>query len=300
MSVSENFDRKFNKCMRGYNPDEVDAAVDALLRYCDELQDANREFEIANNDLIDDKTSLEAKIAELTEEKKALQNKISEISENLARIEETYNDYRQKFGEAKDLVTKAKTSSAEILARAKAKAEIIAEETAEKRKTALTELEIEIEKRRILIEKLDISYNEFSSALKDELQSMINKVESFSVMPILPDELPEKRPEITLVEKNELEAPEITEVEPKTLPEDEVDVPEVQFEDAEVSLPVIETAEEEPAPQITVTIKEDISPLGPVWREVKTSAAPSKMSEMKSSLDAIGRKVSEKKSTPHI
>ena len=58
MSVSENFDRKFNKCMRGYNPDEVDAAVDALLRYCDELEDANREFEIANNDLIDEKREL--------------------------------------------------------------------------------------------------------------------------------------------------------------------------------------------------------------------------------------------------
>ena len=58
MSVSETFDRKFNKCMRGYNPEEVDAAIDALLRYCDELEDATREFEIANNDLIDDRSEL--------------------------------------------------------------------------------------------------------------------------------------------------------------------------------------------------------------------------------------------------
>ena len=33
MSVSETFDRKFNKSMRGYNTEEVDAALDALLRY---------------------------------------------------------------------------------------------------------------------------------------------------------------------------------------------------------------------------------------------------------------------------
>ncbi|MBE6538795.1 MAG: DivIVA domain-containing protein [Ruminococcaceae bacterium] len=296
MSVSENFDRKFNKCMRGYNPDEVDAAVDALLRYCDELEDANREFEIANNDLIDDKTSLQAKVNALIEEKDALEKKISELSENMARIEETYNGYRQKFGEAKDLVTNAKSSASEILARAKAKAEIIAEETEKKRSEALSELDIEIEKRRLLIEKLDISYNEFSQALKEELSAMIGRVESFATVPILPDGLPKERPEIHIHTEISPELEEINTEKPEVLPDEEA----VQTEIAEEIEPQAEPVSEEPKEEIIISVEEEISPLGPVWREVKTTATASRVSEMKNSLDAIGRKVSEKKSTPHI
>ena len=125
MSVSETFDRNFNKCMRGYNPEEVDGAVDALLRYCDDLESANREFEVANNDLIDEKTGLEEKIAELEKEKAELLGKISEMSANLSKIESVYNEYRTKFGEARDLVGNAKRSAAEITERAELKADTI-------------------------------------------------------------------------------------------------------------------------------------------------------------------------------
>ena len=294
MSVSEHFDRKFNKSMRGYNTEEVDAAIDALLRYCDELEDANREFEIANNDLIDAKTELNKNLQNFENENDSLKKQLSEMGENLARIESVYNGYREKFGEARDLVTGAKASASEIIARANAKAEIIAEEEAKKRSAMIAELDAEIDKRRELIEKLDISYNRFNSSLLTELRQMIDRVESFAVMPILPEGLPEKA-----------EREESTPI--STIPQKE----EMVFaseEDAQEDMPK-QTKEEEKseesmeavaAAQSPLEIKNDFIPLGPVWRENPKKAGPSELSKIKNTLNDLNQKVIEKKSTPYI
>lgn len=308
MSVSENFDRKFNKCMRGYNPEEVDSAVDALLRYCDELEDANREFEVANNDLIDEKNALAARVAELESIKNSLEEKNAEISKNLAKIEDVYNGYREKFGEARDLVTGAKTSASEIVARAKARAELISEEAEKKRADSLDALAKDIKARRDLIEQLDISYNVFSDKLIGELQDMLDRVSSFAVMPLIPDEVPKALEE--LKKDNDISQAKPIVIKPKEAAIDEAPLAETPNKEPEKE-PIKEeiTKPEEPeAPATEPATKKaepkepDISPLGPVWHESTggESKAPSKMSQMKDSLDKINKIVSEKKSTPQI
>lgn len=209
MSVSENFDRKFNKCMRGYNPEEVDAAVDALLRYCDDLEDANKEFEIANNDLIDEKTALASLAENLKKENEELEKKAERYSSNLAKIEAVYNEYRTKFGEARNLVVNAKTSASEILSRAEKesgemlkkagekcsallsdaerKSKEALDESNAKRKAMLAELDKEIlQKRKFidneikqkeqLLSELDRTYSGFCDFLYAKLGEMLGTV----------------------------------------------------------------------------------------------------------------------------
>lgn len=290
MSVSETFDRKFNKSMRGYNTEEVDAALDALLRYCDELEDANREFEIANNDLIDDKTDLNKKIGELTAEKEALERKLAEMSERVAHVEGLYNSYREKFGEARDMIAKAKSSSAEIIAKARAKAEIIADEAAEDHKKALEEFDREIEKRRLLIENLDKCYNDFNKALKGELQAMLDRVDSFAVSPALPSGLPERRLILNaadvfsgVYEENEdINAVVITDT------SDDIDEEET------------ETVNDPEMTPYDLDDDGDEDDDGNGGNATSEHIPASRMSEMRSSLDAINQKVLKKKSTPHI
>ena len=300
MSVSENFDRKFNKSMRGYNTEEVDSAIDALLRYCDELEDANREFEIANNDLIDEKSELNTYIAQLEDEKKELSSKNAELNSGMAKIESVYNGYREKFGEARDLVTNAKASASEILARANAKAEILAEEAAKKREAEIARLDAEIEKRRVLIEELDIAYNNFSEDIKTFLQSMIGSVDSFNVRPVMPQNLPERLP--SPPEKEDIitvseEVPAIEE-----LPKAEYSAEEnftSEEEDIKLYAPAA-NAEPQVEPEAPLSESELFSALGPVWKEFKGEDRLSEMKIMKNSLDQINQKVIKKKSTPHI
>lgn len=296
MSVSENFDRKFNKSMRGYNTDEVDAAVDALLRYCDELEEANREFEIANNDLIDEKTELNLKITELSKQIEALETKNSELTENLNSIKSVYNGYREKFGEAKDLVTKAKASSAEILAKAKAKAEFIAEEAEEKHKETIAEYSREILERKTLVEQLDICYNEFSKKLQDELSSMLNRVSDFNVAPILPAGIPE---DIALSAESE-EIPSEDSDSIFDIPSD-IEFSEIEAEqNEETSETVVLDEPPSPSPKARVAEPESISALGPIWREQTIQSTSSEVSQIKNSLEEINLRVAKKKSTPHI
>ncbi len=292
MSVSETFDRKFNKSMRGYNTEEVDAALDALLRYCDELEDANREFEIANNDLIDDKTNLNKYISELVSEKEDLEKKLKEMRERVATVEGLYNGYREKFGEARDMITNAKLSSSEIIARAEAKAELTLEEAKKKQDDELRKFDIEIEKRRALVEKLDICYNDFCSDIKNRLEDMLDRVDSFATSPALPHGLPESRP--TLEEEIE----EIAELEdifeeppiPQSAP------PRIQVEEEE-EVEIIEDPQMTPY-DLDNSEAEDDGREDAIFYE--PSENTSKISQMKSSLNEINQRVIKKKSTPHI
>ena len=291
MSVSENFDRKFNKSMRGYNVDEVDAALDALLRYCDELEDANREFEIANNDLIDDKTELLKSIEEAKSEIDSLKTKISEMQERTDNIERLYNSYREKFGEAKDMLMKAKNASTEIITRAETKAEVIAEEAAKAHKNKLEQFDEEIEKRRTLIEQLDICYNNFNKSLLEELKDMVGRVESFATMPAMPKDLPKKRPLINASKFAEFESSEVEKDEDfleRELISSSKTEDDAKYEDEieEISDPIMTpyNLEEEESKELP---EEGLKP-------------QTKMGAMKDALNNINKKVSEKKTTSHI
>lgn len=293
MSVSETFDRKFNKSMRGYNTEEVDAALDALLRYCDELEDANREFEIANNDLIDDKTGLNQYISELVSQKEELEKKLREMRERVATVEGLYNGYREKFGEARDMITKAKASSSEIIARAEAKAELTLEEAKKEQEKELLKFDIEVEKRRALIENLDICYNDFCSDIKNRLGAMLDRVDSFAVSPALPDGLPQSRPDIKepIEEIAELEDifVETTSTEPVIAEFSDDDEEEVEIiEEPQMTPYDLDNSEEENT--------EDDNDV--IFFEPQNNN--SKISQMKSSLSEINQRVMEKKSTPHI
>lgn len=292
MSVSETFDRKFNKSMRGYNTDEVDAALDALLRYCDELEDANREFEIANNDLIDDKTNLNKYISELVSEKEELEKKLKEMRERVATVEGLYNGYRKKFGEARDMITKAKSSSSEIIARAEAKAELIADESRKKQEDELRRFDIEVEKRRTLVESLDVCYNDFCDDIKNKLGAMLDRVDSFSASPALPCGLPESRPiiEEKAEEISELEdifeAPQISKSEASITSVDDEEEIEI-IEDPQMTPYDLDNSDDKGVEE------DDVILFVPVEKS-------SRMSQMKNSLNEINQRVIKKKSTPHI
>lgn len=291
MSVSETFDRKFNKSMRGYNTEEVDAALDALLRYCDELEDANREFEIANNDLIDDKTELNRYISELVTEKEDLEKKLKEMRDRVASIEGLYNGYREKFGEARDMITKAKSSFSEIIARAEAKAEFTLEEAKKKQEAELLKFDIEIKKRRALIENLDICYNKFCSDIKNRLGAMLDRVDSFAVSPALPDGLPGMRPEI----KKEIQEIEDLEDIFAGTPIPEIGASPISEEEEE-DIEIIE--EPQMTPYDLDNSEVDAGDDDVIFYE--PSERTSKVSQMKSSLNEINQRVIKKKSTPHI
>ncbi len=293
MSVSETFDRKFNKSMRGYNTEEVDAALDALLRYCDELEDANREFEIANNDLIDDKTELNKYISELVSEKEDLEKKLKEMRERVATVEGLYNGYREKFGEARDMITKAKSSSSEIIARAEAKAEIISEEARKKQEDELLKFDIEIEKRRALIENLDVCYNDFCSDIKNRLVAMLDRVDSFAASPALPNGLPEMRP---IIEEKADDIAELEDVFAKTpISESKVTAPPVDDDEDEVE--IIEEPQMTPYDLDTSPTEVDTENDVTFYESTENT---SKISQMKSTLNEINQRVIKKKSTPHI
>ena len=230
----------------------------------------------------------------LENENDSLKKKLGEMSENLARIESVYNGYREKFGEARDLVTGAKASASEIIARANAKAEIIAEEEEKKRSAMIALLDAEIDKRRELIEKLDRSYNSFNSSLLSELRQMIDKVESFAVMPILPEGLPEKADR----EKSDPIAPILQEED--TVFEVEEDFQEDITEQVKEEQKTDEGIEAIEAVESPLEIKKDFIPLGPVWRENTQKTSPSELSKIKNTLNDLNQKVMEKKSTPYI
>ncbi len=291
MSVSENFNRKFNKSMRGYNTEEVDAAIDSLLRYCDELEDANREFEVANNDLIDAKNALTRTVDELTSENTELEARLAEKSEKLRKVEEVYNGYREKFGEARDLVTKAKTSAAEIVSNAELKKARILREAEEEGRARLAELDAEIKERLTLIERLDISYNEFSEKIVGELSSMLHRIEDFNIMPIIPDEAYDA----------------LARVEAENMFTDASDFPDEDI----ISAPapdITEEADEDETDQKNTsgnsTDDTDAQSQGDVSEIPKATYEPQKpdtpMGEMKNTLGKIAKKVSAKKSTPHL
>ncbi|MEE0968666.1 MAG: DivIVA domain-containing protein [Clostridia bacterium] len=306
MSVSENFDRKFNRSMRGYNTEEVDAAIDALLRYCDELEDANREFQIANNDLIDTKTELNGSLDTLKAENDDLTKKLRDMTDRLKKVEDVYNGYRAKFGEARDLVNAAKASADDIIAKAEARKLHLVREAEAQKSRILSELDNETEKRRALIDRLDVCYNKFSESLKNNLKDMLHKVEDFNVMPILGNEN-------SFESKKSLEKESIFDI-----PEE---IPTIEELPATRDIPLIETRTDVTNDKIHYEAEETIPETHTVteYMEIPIASSPdvieedvkifgkesgyennSSMSKMKKSLDAIAKKVSAKKSTPHL
>lgn len=313
MSVSETFDRNFNKCMRGYNPEEVDGAVDALLRYCDDLESANREFEVANNDLIDEKTGLEEKIAELEKEKAELLGKISEMSANLSKIESVYNEYRTKFGEARDLVGNAKRSAAEITERTELKADTIIRDAERKSEKALADLGKEITYRKKLIDDLSDCYSAFQTKICAELGKMLDRVSNFSAetdIPDVPDSLlagamsvslpPSVDDMITIPDA----AAEKT-VNSDAVSEEKTIKPESTAQEAVKQAASPEKKSDEPKKEEQTsenkTATEILTSIGPVITEKSgTAKKTSQFDDIKASVERINSKVIEKKSTPHI
>ncbi len=184
MGVAETFNRKFNKTMRGYSPDEVDAAVDALLRYSTELEEANAEFEIANNDLIDERTALLDDIENLTKENARLQ-------ESNKKIEAAYNDFKERFGEARDLVVNAKKRASDIISSAEKNAErLVADaekdavaktaEVCREKEAYLGELDSQISKKKATIDKLEACFSELLTRVKEQLGNVQILVDEIS------------------------------------------------------------------------------------------------------------------------
>ncbi len=322
MSVSETFDRKFNKSMRGYNTEEVDAAIDALLRYCDELEDANREFEIANNDLIDAKTELNKNIAELTADNENLEKQISEMSEKLCKVEEVYNGYRKKFGEARDLITGAKESANEIISRANLKADRIIKDAEAEGEKLLSDLDKEIRDRKKLIAELDVVYNKFSEKIKTELKAMLARVDNFNVMPIVKsisseavfseDSLPISESSIPPIEEIDFSAndsEQSNKADGKSeikANEEKPKIPQKNEEsDFELNFEPVKILDDEKQQNITSSIfysDQIMAEKASIDRseDVKFTHQTSRLSQIKTSIEDINRKVLEKKSTPHI
>ena len=275
------FERNFNKALRGYNTEEVDAALDAIVIHCEELESANREFAEENNRLIDDNSYLK-------DENEHLRQKLTECSEKLEKIEETYNSYRQKYGEAKDMIERAKKSSFDIITEANEKAQqinldaqkqgedMIAQAKAEK-SAVVADFDAKIFEKNALLTRLDEDFAAFKNSIREDIAVILAKLEMKDVKPA------------EFVSGREEVIPKIQE--PQTLPTEEF--PE------EENIPLAENIEDISAEDEPPAISEiPIIPFPPVINEVKRPE--SEFSKIKNTLEGINDKVKNNKSTPYI
>lgn len=123
-SITE-FKREFSRTMRGYNPDEVDTAVEMLISYGAELESANAEFAEVNDELI-------AEIETLTAEK-------AEADAALAAAQNELAAFRAKLGEAKSLIAEARRAAKQLRAEAEEEAAQIRAERAADLERALAD-----------------------------------------------------------------------------------------------------------------------------------------------------------------
>lgn len=278
------FERNFNKALRGYNTEEVDAALDAIVIHCDELESANREFAEENNRLIDVNSYLK-------DENEHLKQRLAECTEKLKKIEETYNAYRQKYGEAKDMIERAKKSSLDILADANEKAqqitdsaqkqseEIIAKTKAEKN-AVIAEFDAKIFEKNAQLNRLEGDFAAFKEAIREDIALILAKLEMKDVEPA--KIVPLKKEENAKKEKTRA-------VQPAEEPVIEEKSPSVE-EVIEVGVP------DENEPPVIDEIP--IIPFHSAINEVKRPE--SEFSKVKNTLEGINNKVKNNKSTPHI
>ncbi len=276
------FERNFNKVLRGYNTEEVDAALDAIVIHCDELESANREFAEENNRLIDDNSYLK-------DENEHLKQRLTECIEKLKKIEDTYNSYRQKYGEAKDMIERAKKSSLDIVTDANEQARQITEEAqkqgedmiaqAKAEKSAvIAEFDTKIFEKNALLARLDEDFFAFKSAIREDIAVILAKLEMKDVRPaefVPAQEEPTKKEE------------------PKTAPPTEELV-------VQEDIPLIEKIEEiSPDSDEPPAISE--IPIMPFPSAIKEVRRPdTEFSKIKNTLEGINDKVKNNKSTPHI
>lgn len=116
-SITE-FKREFTRTMRGYSPEEVDAAIELLITYGAELESANAEFAEVNNSLIADNDALAA-------ENDRLNARLTQMGSDLDTVKGELDGYRQKVGEAKAIIGEARRAAETIRADAEAEAEQI-------------------------------------------------------------------------------------------------------------------------------------------------------------------------------
>lgn len=277
------FERNFNKALRGYNTEEVDAALDAIVIHCEELESANREFAEENNRLIDDNS-------DLANENEHLKQKIAECTEKLKKIEETYNTYRQKYGEAKDMIERAKKSAFDIVTEADEKSQQIVSdakkqsenmiEQAKNEKTAvIAEFDAKIFEKNALLTRLDEDFAAFKDAIREDIAVILAKLEMKDVEPA--EIIPKKAEKIENTEESAATVEEITAIQEEAPPEEDT---------TDISIP---DSDEPPA------ISEiPIIPFPAAISEVKRPE--SEFSKIKNTLEGINDKVKNNKSTPHI
>ena len=123
-SITE-FKREFSRTMRGYTPEEVDAAIEMLVSYGAELESANAEFAEVNDELIAENDKLAAENAQLTADLTAAQNELAA--------------FREKVGEAKSLIAEARRAAEQLRTEAEAEAAQIRDDRAADIERALAE-----------------------------------------------------------------------------------------------------------------------------------------------------------------
>ena len=109
-SITE-FKREFPRVMRGYHPDEVDAAVDMLVSYGAELESANAEFAEVND--------------QITAQNDALAAENERLAGELVAAKTELAAFREKLGDAKDMLAEARRAADQLVAEAEAEAEQI-------------------------------------------------------------------------------------------------------------------------------------------------------------------------------
>ena len=277
------FERNFNKALRGYNTEEVDAALDAIVIHCEELESANREFAEENNRLIDDNSYLK-------DENEQLKQRLAECTEKLKKIEETYNAYRQKYGEAKDMIERAKKNALDVIDDANEKARqitleaqkqgdnMIAKAKAEK-SAVVAEFDAKIFEKNALLSRLDEDFLSFKDAIREDIAVILAKLE---MKEITPEEIISNQVEkIETTEESHTTAVEecsASQEEPLEEETKEADIPDSDEPPAISEIPII------PFPSSISEVKRP----------------ESEFSKIKNTLAGINDKVKNNKSTPYI
>ncbi len=334
------FDRNFNKALRGYNTEEVDAALDAIVIHCNELEEANREFAEENNRLIDGNSLFKNEIERLKRE-------LSENLSKLQKVEETYNIYRQKYGEAKDMLERAKKSSFDIISEANerssqliseaqiqadkllsdAKAKEEAETAAAKaeRNAVISELDREIAKKNELIHKLESDLGEFKDAIRNDIAMIMARLdikereipEQIEAFPAPKNSLPdfdiEEVEEINSETLTSQEMPNADLIRQPTIIPDQNDAP-TAFEGVEAISETPDLIEDLTLdfPDITIEAptvdapvfdfgQSQAIPIQPISSVINEVQRPdTEFSKIKNTLDGINNKVKNNKSTPYM
>lgn len=150
---------KFNRVLRGYDPEEVNAVLDHIIKQVEKMVEEIRE-----------------KDALIEEQEKAIQT-LTEKLEDTAHIQDKLAQYERIEGTLNRAIVMAQKTSDQIKSTAHRESEIILEDAKKNASRIVNEALLKAEKTEIETSVLRKNINVFKRKLKDIIESQLEIVE---------------------------------------------------------------------------------------------------------------------------